>query len=59
MRDAKGLETIGGMDYLASAPKGETIVDMVIKNKVIYVATDKHIYKLTDDKRLDKLDEWL
>ncbi len=54
MRDAKGLETIGGMDYLASAPKGEVIVDMVIKNKMLYVATDKHIYKLTDDKRLVK-----
>jgi len=53
MRDAEGLKGIDGVKYLTSAPKGETIVDMQVFNDVLYIATDKHIYKLVDDKRLD------
>ena len=56
MRNADGLQTIDGMEYLASAPDGETIVWMVVRNDILYVATEKHLYRLVDEKRL-ALDE--
>ena len=56
MRDAEELKTIDGMEYLASAPKGETIVDMVERGGVLYVATSKHVYKLINEVRLERLE---
>lgn len=53
MRNAEGLSTIDGMEYLASVPKGETIVGMTVFDGTIFVATDKHIYTLEDGKRLE------
>ena len=53
MRDAKNLETMSGMEYLASAPKGETIKDMVVYDGEIFIATGNHIYILKDKKRLE------
>lgn len=55
MRDAKGLETMDGFKYLASVPDGEEITGMTIHDNTIYVSTNKHIYKLVDDKRLEEL----
>ncbi len=55
MRDANELKGIDGMQYLASAPKGEIFISLVAKDDAIYAATDKHIYKLVGDKRLEKL----
>ena len=56
MRDAKEIETLDGMTYLASAPKGEIIQSMAACDGEIYVCTDKHIYVLKDKKRLERLD---
>ena len=56
MRDAKFLNTLDGMEYLASAPKGENIKSMVVHGGVLFVATDKHIYTLEDGKRLEPVD---
>ncbi len=53
MRDADNLETMEGFNYLASVPEGETIVGMVEVDGYLIVATDKHIYELTDEKRLE------
>lgn len=60
MRDAKDLTSMDGMEYLASAPDGEIIKDMVVHNDVLFVATDKHLYVLKDNKRLElvKETEW-
>lgn len=57
MRDAAGLETMDGMEYLASCPEGEVITGMVVFNDSLYVTTDKHIYKLTDNKILERLEK--
>ncbi|GAG35120.1 unnamed protein product [marine sediment metagenome] len=53
MRDAAELKTLDGFKYIASVPEGEIIRAMVVKDN-LYVATDKHIYKLIADKRLVK-----
>lgn len=55
MRNANGLETLDGMEYLASCPDGEIITGMVAKGDSLYVSTDKHIYKLADERRFEKL----
>lgn len=56
MRDAKELEWIDGMEYLCSIPKGDgDIVDMVVKDGVLYVASANHLYKLQDERRFEKL----
>ena len=55
MRDAKELNGIDGMEYLASMPKGEEVVNMVVHNGVLYVSTSKHIYKLKDERRLERI----
>ncbi len=55
MRDAKELETIDGLDYLASAPEGETIIAMVESCGELFVATDKHLYQFADKKRLEQI----
>ena len=56
MRDATGLNTLDGFKYVASVPKGEEIISMVVNDGVLYVSTDKHIYKFVDDKRLEPID---
>ena len=56
MRDANGLESIDGMDYVASVPDGEIITDMVVCDGVIFISTGKHIYCLTDKKHLELVD---
>ena len=56
MRDAKNLETMSGMEYLASTPKGEAIKDMVVHDGEIFVATGNHIYILKDKKRLEMIE---
>lgn len=58
MRDASGLESIDGMEYIASVPTGENIVSMVVKDGVLFISTDKHIYKFVAEKRLEKIDKW-
>jgi hypothetical protein len=57
MRDAKGMQTIDGMEYLASIPEGEIIVDMTVHQGTLYVASEKHIYRLVDNKRLERLND--
>lgn len=57
MRDAKEIEKLTGMTYIASAPEGEIIVDMTIFNNHLYIVTDRHLYKLTDDKRLEQIED--
>lgn len=57
MRDAKGLEWVDGLNYLASVPKGEIITGMTVFNDCLYVTSDCHLYKLTDDKRLELADQ--
>ena len=52
VRDAKGVETIEGFEYLASVPIGEEIIQIVIFEEELFVSTNKHIYKLIDT-RLD------
>ena len=54
MRSANGLQYCDGMEYIASVPKGETIVSMVVFGEKLYVSTDKDIYVLADDRRLEK-----
>lgn len=56
MRDAEGIQTIDGFNYLASVPEGEVIVSMAVNNDMLFVATDRHIYVLVDDKRLEMID---
>lgn len=56
MRDANGLETMEGMKYIASVPKDEVIISTAVKDGVLYLAADKHLYKLVDDKRLEHAD---
>ncbi len=55
MRDAKELETMDGMKYLASVPDDEIIKSMQVLSGKIFVATDKRIYTLEDEKRLERL----
>jgi hypothetical protein len=55
MRDAKGLETLDGVEYVASVPKDEVIVGMEVHENKVYIATKNHVYVLVDDKRLDKV----
>jgi hypothetical protein len=55
MRDAKGMETMDGVQYLASCPDGETIVAMVVHHYKLYIATEKHIYRLDDERRLTRI----
>lgn len=57
MRDAKNLDTVDGMKYLASPPKGEVIVSMAVFDDNLYVATAEHLYKLVDDKRLELVEQ--
>jgi len=52
MRDAADLKTLDGMVYIASVPRDENIISIVVKGKTLFVATDKHIYKLVKNKRL-------
>lgn len=56
MIDAKDLYKIDGMSYLASVPKGEIIKDMVVHDGILFVATDKNIYTLEDNKRLERVE---
>ena len=56
MRDAKELHSINGFKYLASVPKDEIIKSMAVKDGKLFVATDKHIYTLEDEKRLEIAD---
>lgn len=56
MRDAKELKTMDRMEYLASAPDGEIITDMVVHDGDLFVSTENHIYILKDMKRLEKVD---
>lgn len=53
MRDAEELYKMDGMNYLASAPNNEIIKNMVVYEGKLFVATDKHIYTLEDEKRLE------
>jgi hypothetical protein len=53
MRNAEELNTIDGMKYLASVPKNEIIKAMAVYEGKLFVTTDKHIYTLEDDKRLE------
>lgn len=57
MRDATGLEFLINCEYLASVPEGETIVSMVVHDGQLFVATEKHVYQLLDNKRLEKLEQ--
>ena len=57
MRDAEGLETMKGMKYLASVPDGEIIEHITTHDGKLFVATNKHIYILEDEKRLKKVDQ--
>ena len=55
MIDAEKLSGIDRVEYLASVPKGEIVVSMVFHKGSLYVAAEKHIYVLKDDKRLEKI----
>lgn len=57
MRDAAELDGINKMTYLASIPKGEIAIGMCVHKDNIYIATDKAVYKLSDDKKLDRIIE--
>ena len=57
MRDASGLETMAGANYIASVPQDELIVSMVVHDGKLYISTNKHIYILKDDKRLELFSE--
>jgi len=56
MRDANNLETMDGLEYLASAPKGEVFTGMVAVDNELFLATDKHLYVLKNKKRLEKVE---
>ena len=56
MRDAKEITKIDGFDYLASVPEGETVVSMAVHQDTLFVATDRHVYMLCDNKRLELID---
>ena len=45
------------MMYLASVPHGEVVVDLIEMNGTLYVATQKNVYRLVDDKRLVNIGE--
>ncbi len=56
MRNAKEIKTIDGMRYLASAPKNENITGLAEVDGKLYVSTEKHIYTLEDEKRLELIE---
>lgn len=56
VRDAKELNCIEGMEYIASVPKSEEITGMVVHKGEIFVSTKNHIYTLKDNKRLERID---
>ena len=43
---AKKLAVEYGLEYVTSAPQGETIVDMVMRQNDLYIATRQHVYVL-------------
>ena len=43
---AKKLAVEYGLEYVTSAPQGDTIVDMVMHQNNLYVATRQHVYVL-------------
>ena len=55
MIEAKKLKGIDGLEYLASAPNGEIIIDMVVFDGELFLATKENIYILKDKKRLEKV----
>jgi len=55
MIDVDKLKGLDGVDYVASVPAGETIVDMITLDGNLFIATDKHIYQLIDVKRLERV----
>jgi len=55
MRDIKELNSIDGLEYLASVPDGEIIKHMASNNGEIFIATDKHIYMLENGKWLKEI----
>ncbi len=57
MIDAKKLNGISGAQYLASIPSGEIIIQMTVFKDQLFIASDKHVYVLTDDKRLEVISE--
>lgn len=57
MRDADELQTLDGMKYLASVPEGEVINSMAEWKGDIFVATNKHVYVLRGEKRLERIGE--
>ncbi len=57
MRNACELLNMDNLVYLASAPKGEIIKSIASLEGRLYVCTEKHIYILIDDKRLEAVDD--
>lgn len=56
MIDAKFLKNLAGAEYVASVPRGETIISMVVCDGDLFIATSKNIYRLIDKKRLEPAD---
>lgn len=55
MRDANELQNMEGVKYIATVPKGETIKQLIIKDGVLFIATETSLYKLIADVRLDQV----
>lgn len=53
MRDGKYLTEMDGVKYIASIPKDEIIVSMCAVGDCLFVASDRHLYKLVDERRLE------
>ena len=47
------LKFLDNMNYLASVPDGEEIIGITVFQDNLYVATEHHLYKLCDNKRLE------
>jgi len=56
MIDSEDLDGMEGMSYLAKVPDGEVITGLTVHNGGLYVVTETNIYKLVDDKRLERVD---
>ena len=58
MRSMPNSYKLDGFEYLTSIPKDDgDIIATVAHDDILFVASSKHIYKLTDERRLEKLGE--
>lgn len=56
MKGTNKLKGLDGMEYICSVPKGEKIIALATCQDRLFVATDKDLYVLADEKRLEKID---